>query len=194
MRARTFETGSLAGLAGKRSGVRITGETVHTYDLHVIAADVDGIVTAAGGWLCDRARAGWQVTVTVPPDRDVRALTILGLDVDAHEPALHALPGTAAVAVDARVLRADERLRERVLSLVDAARAEVTVWGDPSPVGPDGRFDRVVHRLSAAARAFKARALQTTGQVAPDLAVETFVSAALWYPPDGADLMPLPER
>ncbi|WNG89555.1 hypothetical protein C6A87_010570 [Mycobacterium sp. ITM-2016-00317] len=194
MRARTFETGSVAGPSGKRSGVRIDGETVHTYDLHVIAADVDGVVAAAGGWLCDRARAGWQVTVAVPPDRDVRALTILGLDVDAHQPALTAPPGTAAVAVDARVLRDDERLRERVLDLVDAARAEVTVWGDPSPVGSDGRFDKVVHRLSAAARAFKARALQTTGQVAPDLAVESFVSAALWYPPDGADLMPLSER
>ncbi len=36
-------------------------------------------VRSAGGWLCDRVRAGWNVTVTVPDGADVRPLTILGV-------------------------------------------------------------------------------------------------------------------
>lgn len=192
MTARMFGVEDLARFGCKGSGVRIAGETLQTYDLRVIAADVGGVVAAAGGWLCDRVRAGWQVTVVVPPGQVVRALTILGVDVEAGESAAEALrlDSTAAVAIDARALRGDAQLRAEVLGLVDAARAEVTVWGGSALFGTDGRFDRVEHRLSAAARAFKARALETTGQPVPDLAVEEFVSAALWYPTDGADLVP----
>ncbi|WP_260751525.1 hypothetical protein [Mycobacterium sp. SMC-8] len=196
VRGRTFETDDFAQFERRRSGVRIAGETLRTYDLTVFAADVDGVVGAAGGWLCDRARAGWQVTVTIPPGHDTRALRILGVDVEVQESLLEALCGTAgaAVAMDARVLRENAGLRAEMSALADTARAEITVWGDAGSFGPDGRFDRVRHRLSAAARAFKSRALQTTGQIVADLTVEEFVSAALWYPPDGADLVPLPNR
>ncbi|WP_235733994.1 hypothetical protein [Mycolicibacterium austroafricanum] len=192
MKARMFGVDDLAHFERKGSGVRISGETLHTYDLRVVAADVGGVVAAAGGWLCDRVRAGWDVTVLGPPGHDVRALTILGVCVDAGESAAEepGLDSAAAIAIDARVLSGDEQLRDDVLRLVDTARAEITVWGGSALLGADGRFSRVRHRLSAAARAFKARALEATGQPTPDLAVEEFVSAALWYPTDGADLVP----
>jgi hypothetical protein len=190
-----FEVDDLGTFPRRGSGVRTSGEVLRTYDLTVIAADVDGVVAAAGGWLCDRVRAGWQVSVLVPAGSDVCALTILGVNVETTESAVDALRRpAAAVAVDARVLRHDDGVRQAVLRIVDAGRAEVTLWGASALFGSDGRFDAVRHRLSAAARAFKAGALLKTGQSAAELTAEKFVSTALWYPPDGADLVPVQVR
>lgn len=180
----------------KGSGVRVSGEILHTYDLTVIAQDVDSVVASAGGWLCDRMRAGWQVTALVPAGHDVRALTILGVRAESVASVVDTLRGLSAVAVavDARILRHDERLRRELLRLVDAKRVEITLWGESALFGSDARFERVRHRLSAAARAYKSRALRETGQMAADPAVEEFLGAALWYPPDGADLVPSARR
>ncbi len=168
MTARTFEMDDLAPAERKDSGVRVAGERLLTYDMTVVAADVEGVVGAAGGWLCDRVRAGGS--------------GVLGLQ------------RPAALAVDASVLSHDEPLRREVFRAVDGGRAEVTVWGESGLFAADRRFGRVRHRLSAAARAFKARALLSTGVAGPEPAVEEFVSSALWYPPDGADLVPSPAR
>lgn len=178
------------------SGVRVSAEAMYAYDLTVIAADVDGVVASAGGWLCDRARAGWQVTVLVPRGHDVCALTILGLHVEEVTSAVDALRGLscAAVAVDARVLHRDERLRREVLRVADDMRTEVTVWGESAQFCSGARFERVRHRLSAAARAYKSRAVRTHGLPHTDVCTEEFVSVALWYPPDGADLVPVTGR
>jgi hypothetical protein len=175
------------------SGVRVSAETLHSYDLTVVAADVDGVVTSAGGWLCDRARAGWQVTVLVPVGHDVCALTILGLHVEEVTSPVDVLRGLscAAVAVDARVLHRDEHVRREVLRMADDTRTEVTVWGETAQFCSGGRFERVRHRLSAASRAYKSRAVRTNGLPHADLCAEEFVSVALWYPPDGADLVPV---
>ena len=35
------------------------------YRLDLVAASVADVVTCAGGWLCDRVMAGWDVTVLV---------------------------------------------------------------------------------------------------------------------------------
>lgn len=186
-----FEVDDLGAVPRRGTGVRVSGEVLRTYDLTVIAADVDGTVASAGGWLCDRVRAGWQVTVLVPAGSDVRALTILGVHTEVVDSAADALRGTAAaVAVDARVLRHDDELRQTVLRLVDAGRIEVTVWGASALFGADGRFDTVRHRLSAAARAFKAGAMRAIGTPIAEPSTEEFVSTAMWYPPDGADLVP----
>ena len=187
MTARASEMGDLDVFERKGSGVRASDEILHTYDVTVIAADVDAAVAVAGGWLCDRVRAGWQVTVLVPAGYDERALTILGVRVERVESLVEALRelSSAAVAVDAAALRQDDDLRRDVLRLVDEARVEVTVWGESSLFASDRRFGRVRHRLSSAARAFKTRALLMTGDAAADPAVEEFVGAALWYPPDG---------
>ena len=49
------------------------------YQLDVTACDVADVVRHAGGWLYDRARAGWDVTVVVTGDCDVTPLRILGV-------------------------------------------------------------------------------------------------------------------
>jgi hypothetical protein len=177
-------------------GVRVSGEILHTYDLVVFAPDVDSVVASAGGWLCDRARAGWQVTVLMPEGHDARALTILGVRVGAVQSVAATLRGlsAAAVAIDARILRGDEQVRRELLRHVDGKRAEITLWGASTMFESDGRFERVQHRLSAAAAAFKARALRTAGQTHADPAQEEFLSAALWYSADGADLAPTTRR
>ena len=196
MTARTYEMDDLAPVERKGSGVRVAGERLLTYDVTVVAADVEGVVGAAGGWLCDRVRAGWQVTVLVPPGRDERALTILGVRSGVWDSGVDALrrQRPAALAVDARVLSHDNPLRLEVFRTVDGGSAEVTVWGESGVFAADRRFSRVRHRLSAAARAFKVRALLSSGVAGPAPAVEEFVSSALWYPTDGADLVPIPDR
>ncbi|OAN39658.1 hypothetical protein A4X20_16795 [Mycolicibacterium iranicum] len=190
-----FELDDRRSISRRKRGVRTAGEVLRTYGLTVITADVDGAVASAGGWMCDRVRAGWQVTVSVPAGSDVRALTILGVHTEVTESAADVLRGTpAAVAVDARVLRHEDELRTTVLQLVDAGRVEVTVWGASALFGSDGRFDTVRHRLSAAARAFKSHAVRATGLPPAEHCTEEFVSTALWYPPDGVDLVPVPGR
>ncbi|PRC46591.1 hypothetical protein C6A85_89305, partial [Mycobacterium sp. ITM-2017-0098] len=91
----------------KGPGVRVSGEILHTYDLTVIAQDVDSVVASAGGWLCDRMRAGWQVTARVPAAHDAQALRILGVRAEPVESVLDTLRGlsSVAIAVDARILR-----------------------------------------------------------------------------------------
>jgi hypothetical protein len=177
-------------------GVRISGEILHTYDLIAIAPDVHSVVVSAGGWLCDRARAGWQVTVLLPAGHDARALTILGVRVETVQSVVDTLRGlsAAAVAIDARMLQNDEQVRREVERHLDGGHAEITVWGTSTLSGTDGRFERVRHRLSAAATAFKSHALRATGQRPADPAVEEFLGAALWYPTDGADLAPPTRR
>lgn len=137
---------------------------ISRYRLTVIAPSTADVVGSAGGWLCDRARAGWDVTVVVGDPSDARPLTILGataIGVDGEFcDAVRAMPKGGTLAISAQVLATDERLRAQVLNIVKRGFADVIVWGENGPPHTTGREDcRVEHRLSAAARAFKARAL-----------------------------------
>lgn len=195
MTARTFDVHEFGAGAHKGSGVRVSADKPLTYDLAVLAADTESVVRAAGGWLCDRVRAGWRVTVLTPSPADTPALTILGLSW-APGSSLADLPDgqhPTAVALDARLLSAGESARSGVLGVLDGERTEVTVWGESPLLAADNRFRRVRHRLSTAARAFKSCAVQSYGAPA-DSAVEEFHSVALWYPPDGTDLAPVGGR
>ncbi|HWS92605.1 MAG TPA: hypothetical protein VN255_05135 [Mycobacterium sp.] len=55
------------------------------YRIAVLTPSVDDVVCSVGGWLFDRAWAGYQVTVLVANDIDYRPLRVLGaetLDLD----------------------------------------------------------------------------------------------------------------
>ena len=55
------------------------------YQLTVVANSVADLVGSAGGWLCDKARAGWDVKVVLTGDGDPRPVAILGAShVDAE--------------------------------------------------------------------------------------------------------------
>jgi hypothetical protein len=151
---------------------------IHRYQLNVVAVSLTDVVQSAGGWLCDRARAGWDVNVLVADHHDSRPLTILGataVDPGAEfaEMVRRASRG-GALAVSAELLGADTRVRRDILTILKRGLTEVTVWGDAWPAEFGRRVDPVEHQLSCAARAFKAQAIgAATGSNDPISATET---------------------
>lgn len=131
------------------------------YQLTVLAVSTADLVGSAGGWLCDRARAGWDVRVVLTDDHDTRPLAILGAsplaDAELSDVMKMASLG-GALAVSADVL-ADDRIRAGVLGILKRGLTQVTVWGQDWPAEFSRKADPVEHKLSSAARAFKAHAL-----------------------------------
>jgi hypothetical protein len=164
------------------------------YRLDVVAADVVDVVTFAGGWLFDRAMAGWDVTVLLADHPDERPLQILGAQIVDLEYALASVghrppPQTLAAAAD--LFGCDSRVRQGVVQALDQGAIEVTWWGDTWPGQLDDSVGLVQHRLSAAAHAFKAQALAAAAVPVDSIRlVETFRSKVMACPSVGADLIP----
>lgn len=139
------------------------------------------VVRFAGGWLFDRVMAGWDVTVLTADRADARPLRILGARAAWLEPVLASPvrgPRPKAIAVHADLYDCDERVRLMVLDALDEGRVEVSVWGDRWAVGADDWTGSVRHRLSLAARAFKAQAMAAAAMPADgEEPVEVFRSA-----------------
>ncbi|NQE68197.1 hypothetical protein NG2371_02653 [Nocardia gamkensis] len=165
------------------------------YRLDVVASSVADAVEHAGGWLFDRAAAGWNVTVLVADMSDTRPLRILGAKVVPLESAL-APSGEwrrpDALAAGANICADDRRARRGLLEALDDGGVEVVVWGEGWPSLSGHRVDPVLHRLSIAARAFKAQALHAatiTGAAVG--AIEVFRSGLSAVAPVGGDLSPV---
>jgi hypothetical protein len=123
-------------------------------------------VRCAGGWLFDRVAAGWDVTVLTADHADPRPLRILGArpaDLDCVLASPVRGPRPRAIAVCAGLYASDPRVRRMVLSALGDKPVEVTLWDGLGPV--DGQAEPAAedvwlpHRLSVAARAFKAQAM-----------------------------------
>lgn len=112
--------------------------------LHISATDSTELISVAGGWLCDRAMAGWAMTVRVPSLDHARSLAILGI-------AAHEIGGHDDLATDALVFTPDAG---RVLA--------------------SDRFIRVRHHVSVAARAYRARAFRAADLSPSTVDIETF--------------------
>ncbi|MFC8046164.1 hypothetical protein [Nocardia sp. NPDC057353] len=164
------------------------------YRLDIVGVDVLDVVQHAGGWLFDRAVAGWDVTVLVADLADARPLRILGAEVLELESVL-ATGGRGrqphALAIASEVLAADTRTHRGLVKALDDGGMEVVVWGESWPPPPEHRIEPVVHRLSVAAQAFKAQALAAAGVPAVPGEVEVFRSGLSAFPPVGADLSPV---
>jgi len=164
------------------------------YRLDVVAANVADVVRFAGGWLFDRAMAGWDVTVLVADHPDERPLQILGAQILDLEYALANVgnrppPQTLAAAAD--LFNCDPRVREGVLQALDQGATEVTVWGQTWPAELDSHVGLVQHRLSAAAQAFKSHAFAAAALSQSTIEpIETFRSRVLASPLVAADLIP----
>ncbi len=143
------------------------------YRLDVIAVSALDVVQSAGGWLYDRAMAGWQVTVLLPDGSGARSLRILGVQVLDLEEQLAAMdPGSTSqsLAVSAEAFTADARVRDRVLKALDDRLTEVALWGQAAsgwPLRVDRGVARAQYALSAAARRFKGHALAAAGMDCP---------------------------
>jgi hypothetical protein len=164
------------------------------YRLDVVAADAADVVRFAGGWLFDRAMAGWDVTVLLADHVDARPLQILGAQILDLEYALARAghrppPQTLAAAAD--LFGCDSRVRQGVVQALEHGATEVTLWGETWPAELDERVGLVQHRLSAAAHAFKAQALSAAAIPVDSIGlVETFRSRVMACPSVEADLIP----
>ncbi|MBF6171041.1 hypothetical protein [Nocardia blacklockiae] len=136
-----------------------------------MAADVADAVASTGGWLFDRAIAGWQVTVLVATP-DARALRILGAEIRG----LYDIPDTSrrphnrrphTLALSAALCARDPRAHAYMTTALHDQGADVLWWGDGAAPAWSRRSAPVVHRFSVAARAFKYAALTAAGL--PDL-------------------------
>ena len=143
-------------------------------------------VQYAGGWLFDQVLAGWDVTVVTAEALDPRPLDILGVRARNFDDVFAAPvlgPCLQAIVLRADLYRDDERVRQLVLAAAEAHRAEIRLWGDVWPADFDGSGDPVSHRLSLAARAFKAQALAAADvRDAPTAETEAFRRVELRRP------------
>jgi hypothetical protein len=165
------------------------------YRLDVVAPSVLDAVKFAGGWVYDRVMAGWDVTVLIAGDEDVRPLEILGaetLDLESVLASWEERPHPQTIAVAADLFDRDARLRQGVLQALEQGATEVTLWGERLPAELDHSVDSVQHHLSAAARAFKAQALAAANDPeADDVShTETFRCGMMAGPSVAADLIP----
>ncbi|MGB8388942.1 hypothetical protein [Mycobacterium sp.] len=168
------------------------------YRLDVVAASVVDVVRFAGGWLFDRAMAGWDVTVLVADHADDHAddrpLQILGARVLDLEDALVSVefrPRPQALAAAADLFGCDSRVRQGVLQALDHGVTEVTLWGENWPAELDESVGLVQHRLSMAAQIFKSQALAAAAVSHDSIShIEIFRSGLLAWPSVAADLVP----
>ena len=124
-------------VAGSRAGAQ---ELDMRYRLDVVAPTVLDAVKFAGGWIYDRVMAGWDVTVLIGTDEDVRPLEILGAEVRDLESVLESWedrPHPQTVAVAADLFDSDARVRQHVLSALEQGATEVTLWGEQLPAELD---------------------------------------------------------
>jgi hypothetical protein len=136
------------------------------YRLDVIGSTAVDVVGSIGGWLCDRARAGWDVHVMLAQECDQRPLEILGMRVtslDTRAPLAGSEHPVRGLAVSAEMYAADARIERAVLCALDRWMTEVTLWHDDWPLAVGSRTMPVQHLLSGAARAFKRHALAAAG-------------------------------
>ncbi|MGF7234652.1 MAG: hypothetical protein ACQSGP_06805 [Frankia sp.] len=130
--------------------------------LVVVAASTVEVVRVAGGWLFDRAMAGWDVTVLTADHTDARPLTILGARAGDLESALAspvAAPRPHTIAVHADIHASDARVRRMVRHALEEGRADVWLWDDRGVTNLRQGVNSTRPPLSLAARAFKAQAL-----------------------------------
>jgi hypothetical protein len=130
--------------------------------LMVISPAVPDVVGILGGWIFDQAMAGWVVVVSAPDLADGRPLRILGargshLGGQLAEPLRAWRP--RAISIQADMYREDPGIREYVAQAQSTGPVEVMFWGGDPPAAEEGDARLVRHRLSLAARAFKAQAL-----------------------------------
>lgn len=155
----------------------------HTrYRLLVVASDVGELVAAAGGWMCDRIQAGWDVGVAVGESRDLRPLQILGVTTVVTG---HGFESTsdggeaAAIAIASEAFDHNELLRREVHKVLARGDTEVIIWGATAPTRLEGRVHRLRYQLSGAARAFKTHAVAAASMPSGDVsATEDLFSSA----------------
>ncbi len=187
---RTFEV----DFEKRRSPARQHDGAAIKYRLDVVASSPTDVVCSIGGWLYDRVRAGWEVSVLLPQRCDSRPLHILGTqasELDAQIPAASTGCAARGLAVSADMFASDLRVRQQVLKALDRWMTEVTLWHDDWPLTVGHRTTTVQHVLSGAARAFKRHALAAAGIADTVGPIETLRSDMKACLPIDSELIPV---
>lgn len=147
-----------------------------------VARDTAEVVRFAGGWLFDKAMGGWDVNVLTLDGGDLRSLRILGVHPHNLAPVLES---RVTLGQCLRVIAIPEELYwsepgfRKIVGVALEPQGELLLWGDGASAALDqypSIYPRrapvpVLHRLSFAARAFKAHALAATQIQDPDAVV-----------------------
>ena len=99
-------------------------------------------------------------------------------------------PHPQTVAVAAELFDRDPRVLAHVRNALDQGATEVTLWGERLPAELDHSVDSAQHHLSAAARAFKARALAAANDPGADSVGDTETFRCGMMASVAADLIP----
>lgn len=144
------------------------------YQLDVVASSVAHAAQSAGGWLFDRAMAGWDVAVLVEElNESPLPLEILGVEVVDFEAMTRRMdgsrPSTVAIAVATGLCGGAGRIQHDALLAPSSGHTQVTLWGTHPHEADCSCF--VEYQPSVAARAFKAQALAAAGLPADPISV-----------------------
>lgn len=162
-------------MSGSPGGLEVVGaeDELARYRLMVVAPDIAELVTVAGGWIFDRAMAGWDVTALVNEGSDVRPLRILGVVTASLESALSTdgpVVQPSAISIAGHYFSSDPRIRDLIRRIAGGGATELTVWGDACPSDFRASLRLVSYEPTSAARVFKKHALAAAGCL--DRAVE----------------------
>lgn len=147
------------------------------YRVTVVATTTSDIVEHAGGLLCDRALAGWEVTALVADSPNSLPLQIIGSKAsELHAGlAMQERPYPHALLVDTSLYDCEPLVRADVLRALNQGVTQVLFWGLPPSPEQNHRGTPMLYRLSSAARLFKAQALTAAHRGGGDVSdVETF--------------------
>lgn len=149
----------------------------------IFAGNAADIVGFAGGLIFDRVGAGWDVKIqlaSVTPE-DERSLRILGIQSRMHSVGFDTSPWPDVLLMSADVYSGQIQARRMFNTAARKQHAEVVMWGGGWPDELDPGIGTVEHRLSTAARAFKAYAMVAAGLDATVQPAEQFLSGKRRY-------------
>lgn len=157
---------------------------------------MEDIVATAGGWICDRAMSGWEVTVaTRDESENPEPLKMLGAcgiglgsaDLERRGPWPHAL------AISPVLYESAEEVQSGVRRALRQGTPTITLLGTKTwPDGLENEMRLVQHPVSGGARRFKACALSALSSQRDAYEPEVFLSGELnTYTPWSHDLMPV---
>jgi hypothetical protein len=160
-----------------------------------MANDAADVVCSAGGWIVDRALAGWDVNVFLARHYDIRPLHIIGAQhfpLESKMAAPHSGTHVQVFAVAADLFIGNARVHDNIVKASNRCRSDVIYWGDIRAAKLAFPIDSLQHHLLSAAVAFKAQALQAAA--IEEEAVGSIEEFCGWVRPHGSaipDLAPV---
>lgn len=144
----------------------------------VFASSSTDAVAYAGGLIFDRVGAGWDVQIHLTTDSpgDGRALQILGIQKPMQSTPFDGTEWPDLILIGPDVYRQNAQARRIFTAAARRPPTEVAMWGDEWPTNLHPGIGQVEHRLSTAARAFKAHAMGAAGLKPAVIRAEQFHS------------------